>query len=95
MAMENKKMCFGVDTSSITLRDIMDKQFLELSMRAISTVDPNLNRRISRRSLCKAIPTFKNKPILGFFENGDFGTHDGTERHDNTTGLDYWDTLHG
>jgi hypothetical protein len=89
--MENKKMSFAVDTSSITLRDIMDRQFLELSMRAISTVDPNLNMtHFTKESLYKALPTFKNKPILGFFQNGDFGTHNGTERHDSSTGIDYW-----
>ena len=89
--MEKKKMCFAVDASSITLRDIMDKQFLELSMRAISTVDPNLNNtHFTEKSLREAIPTFKNKPILGFFKNGDFGTHNGTERHDNMTDSDYW-----
>ena len=89
--MENKKMSFAVDTSSITLRDIMDRQFLELSMRAISTVDPNLNMtHFTKKSLYKALPTFKNKPILGFFQNGDFGTHNGTERHDSSTGIDYW-----
>jgi hypothetical protein len=92
--MENKKLCFGVDASSITLREIMNRSFLELSMRAISSAKPNINMSwFTPDSLKKAIPTFKNKPILGFFQNGDFGTHDGVERRDIQTGIDYWDTL--
>ena len=40
----------------------------------------------------KGINTFKNKPILGYFGNNDFESHNGEYKNDPETGLDYWDT---
>ena len=40
----------------------------------------------------KGIETFKNKPILGYFGNNDFESHNGEYKNDPETGLDYWDT---
>ena len=63
-------------------------------MRAISSANPNRNGSwFTPESMAKALPTFVNKPILGYFENGDFVSHNGEWGHDSETELDYWDTL--
>ena len=94
--MENKKMSFAVDASSVTLTDLLGHDFCELHMRAISSVNPNLNDTwFTPESMRKALPTFRNKPILGYFGSGDFEQHNGVQRKDDETGLSYWDTLTG
>ena len=91
--MENKKLYFDIDVSQIDIRPILKKEFLELTMKAISTANPNRNNSwFTRESLVASIDTFKNKPILGYFENGDFVSHNGEWREDPETQQDYWDT---
>ena len=92
--MENKKLSFAVDASQIDIKPLLKKEFLELTMRAISTANPNRNNSwFTRESLVASIDTFKNKPILGYFENGDFVSHNGQWKEDPETNIDYWDTL--
>ena len=65
-------------------------------MRAISTANPNRNKSwFTRESMEASLDTFKNKPILGYFENGDFVSHNGEWKEDPETDVDYWDTLTG
>ena len=91
---KNTKMFLEVDASQIDIRQLLQKDFLELSMRAISSANPNRNNSwFTPEAMAKALPTFVNKPILGYFENGDFVSHNGTWGHDSETELDYWDTL--
>lgn len=91
--MEIKRMSFGVDAENITFKRILNDSFLSLSIKAISTINPNLcATHFTPESLEDAIPTFRNKPILGSFECGDFGSHDGQYREDAETGINYWDT---
>lgn len=92
--MENKKLSFAVDASQIDIKPLLKKEFLELTMRAISTANPNRNNSwFTRESLVASIGTFKNKPILGYFENGDFVSHNGQWKKDPETRMEYWDTL--
>ena len=91
---KNTKMFLEVDASQIDIRQLLQKDFLELSMRAISSANPNRNNSwFTPQAMAKALPTFINKPILGYFENDDFVSHNGTWGHDSETELDYWDTL--
>lgn len=91
--MESKKLFFEVDGSQIDFKSLLKKEFLELTMRPISTANPNRNNSwFTRESLFASKDTFKNKPILGYFENGDFVSHNGEWRADPETDLDYWDT---
>lgn len=92
--MDSKKMFFSVDTTKMSVKTILKKEFLELSMRAVSSANPNANNTwFTPESLEDAIPSFYNKPILGYFENGDFVSHNGKWSEDSELGLQYWDTL--
>lgn len=88
------KMVFDVDANQIKVKKLLKKDFLELSMKAISSANPNLNGSwFTPEAMEKALPTFYNKPILGCFSNGDFESHNGEWTNDDETGLSYWDTL--
>lgn len=92
--MDSKKLSFAIDASTIDIKPLLKKDFLELSMRAISSANPNRNKSwFTRESMEKSLHTFHNKPILGYFENGDFVSHNGDWNHDDETQMDYWDTL--
>lgn len=92
--MENRKLSFEVDASSIDIKQLLQKDFLELSMRVISDANPNVNKSwFTVESMEKSLHTFANKPILGYFENGDFVSHDGEWNYDSETEMSYWDTL--
>ena len=94
--MNNTKLFFEVDASQIDIKPILKKDFLELSMKAISSANPNRNNSwFTPESLHRAVEsqTFVNKPILGYFENGDFVSHNGEWGYDSETEMSYWDTL--
>lgn len=92
--MSSNRLLLEVDASSIDVRQLLQKDFLELSMRAISSANPNRNNSwFTPESMAAALPSFINKPILGYFENGDFVSHNGEWGYDSETELDYWDTL--
>lgn len=94
MLNNNRKMVFDVDANQIKVKKLLKKDFLELSMKAISSANPNRNRSwFTPEAMEKALPTFYNKPILGCFDNGDFVSHNGTWEKDGETGLSYWNTL--
>ena len=91
--MESKKLYFDMDATQIDIKSILKKEFLELRMRAISTANPNRNNSwFTKESLLASKDSFKNKPILGYFENGDFVSHNGEWKEDPETQIDYWDT---
>ena len=91
--MEKKTLRFEADATQIDIKSILKKEFVELKMRAISTANPNRNNSwFTKESLVNSKDTFKNKPILGYFENGDFVSHNGEWKQDPDTKLDYWDT---
>lgn len=92
--MEKTKLSFEVDASQIDIKPILKKDFLELSMKAISSANPNRNNSwFTEESMERSKGTFVNKPILGYFENDDFVSHNGDWKHDSETEMDYWDTL--
>lgn len=94
MLNNNKKLVFDVDANQIKIKKLLKKDFLELSMKAISNANPNRNMSwFTPEAMEKALPTFYNKPILGCFNNGDFESHNGSWEKDGETGMSYWDTL--
>ena len=94
MLNNNKKLVFDVDANQIKIKKLLKKDFLELSMKAISSANPNRNGSwFTPEAMEKALPTFYNKPILGCFNNGDFESHNGSWEKDGETGMSYWDTL--
>ena len=93
IAVESKKLYFDVDATQIDIKSILKKEFLELRMKAISTANPNRNNSwFTKESLLASKDSFKNKPILGYWENGDFVSHNGEWKEDPETNIDYWDT---
>lgn len=97
MDMENMQtLSFELSPNQLKYKTLLNKDFLLLEIWAISDVDPNRNdTHFTIESMKEALPTFKNKPIIGLFEKGDFGSHDGVYRKDIETGLNWWDTEHG
>lgn len=88
------KLLFEVDASQIDIKPLLKRDFLELSMRAISSANPNRNNSwFTKEAMEKGISTFKNKPILGYFENDDFVSHNGSWEKDPETKMEYWNTL--
>lgn len=96
--MENDKgiLQFDLSAKQIKYRDILNKEFIELEIYAISDINPNRNKsHFTLESMEKALPNVKNKPIVGFFENGDFTTHEGKADYDFETQKEFWNTEKG
>lgn len=89
----DKKMVFELSPKQLKYKDILDKDFLELEIYAISDVNPNRNQsHFTLESMQKSLASIRNKPILAFFDKGDFVEHNGVERYDPETDTYYWDT---
>lgn len=94
--MENNRLVFQLTPKQLKLKNLLSKDFLELEIWAISDILPNDNKtHFTLEGMQESLPTFKNKPILGFFDKGDFVEHNGQMAYDRETDSDYWDTEHG
>ena len=69
--------CFELDSNQVSIRNILNKNFLEIEIHAISNAKPNRNKSyFTPESMQKGIETFSDKPILGFFnKQNDFESH--------------------
>lgn len=93
-----KTLTFSLSPKQLRYREILGKEFLEMEIYAISDINPNLNKThfvtsglekfVERRGAV-------NKPILGFFEKNDFGSHDGFRDVDPETKTTFWNTERG
>ncbi len=89
---------FSLSPKQIKFKDILSKEFVELEIWAISDVDPNRNNsHFTYESLKKAVESgsMKNRPIVGFFENNNFTTHEGHADYDLELDKEYWNTERG
>ena len=89
---------FNLSPKQIKFKDILSKEFVELEIWAISDVDPNRNNsHFTYESLKKAVEngSMKNKPIVGFFENNNFTTHEGHADYDLELDKEFWNTEKG
>lgn len=89
---------FNLSPKQIKFKDILSKEFVELEVWAISDADPNRNNsHFTYESLKKAVEngSMKNKPIVGFFENNNFTTHEGHADYDLELDKEYWNTERG
>lgn len=94
--MEKDILKFDLSPKQIRFKDILNKEFIELEIWAISTINPNRNNsHFTLESLQDALPHCKNKPIVGFFENNDFTTHEGKTDYDPELGKEFWNTERG
>ena len=78
MSEEKNILQFDLTPKQIKYREILDKEFVELEVYAVSDIDPNRNgSHFTYDSMKKVVEngSFKNKPIVGFFKNNDFTTH--------------------
>ena len=96
MENEIKTMKFELSSSQLKYRDILNKEFLELEVWAISDIDPNRNNsHFTKESMENALSTFKNKPIVGLFQKGDFVDHAGYVDYDNELQKQFWNVEGG
>lgn len=89
---------FDLSPKQIKFKDILSKEFVELEVWAISDVNPNRNNsHFTYESLKKAVEngSMKNKPIVGFFENNNFTTHEGHADYDLELDKKFWNTEKG
>ena len=87
-------MTFSLEADKIKLKKILSGNFLQLEMRAVSEGENRNKSYFSLESLQNALPSFINKPILGYFntKEGDFESHNGVWKKDPDTEEPYWDT---
>lgn len=94
--MGDEKMMFDLNSQQIKYKDILNKEFLELEVYAISDIKPNRNKtHFNLEAMQNALPDIKNKPIVGFFDKGDFEAHNGQIQLDSELNIRYWDTTYG
>ena len=64
---ERKVMKEFFEASEIDFHSLLNKDFLGLSIKAVSSANPNRNKTwFTKESLIDAIPTVYGKPILGY-----------------------------
>lgn len=98
MSEEKNILKFDLTPKQIKYREILDKEFVELEVYAVSDIDPNRNgSHFTYDSMKKVVEngSFKNKPIVGFFKNNDFTTHEGEAGYDFELEKEYWNTERG
>ena len=92
--MDKTVLKFDLSPKDIRIRNILNKEFLELDIYAISDIYPNRNEStFTKESLENSKDTCYNKPILGSFDTlaDDFREHNGEERYDKEFETEYWD----
>lgn len=94
----SKILNFELNSKDFKIKELLEGDFLQLQMYAISDAFPNNNRSYFEPEAMKAaIPTFFNKPILGNFSvnkgpMGDFKAHEDNGLHyDPELELTYFD----
>lgn len=96
MENEIKTMKFELNSKQLKYRDILNKEFLELEVWAISDINPNRNNsHFTKESMENALSTFKNKPIVGLFQKDDFVDHAGRIDYDNELHKQFWNVESG
>ena len=87
-------MVFSLEADRIKLKKILGGNFLQLEMKAISEGENRNHSSFSLEAMRDALPSFRNKPILGYFntKEQDFESHNGAWKRDSETDTPYWDT---
>lgn len=71
MSEEKNILQFDLSSKQIKYREILDRDFVELEVYAVSDIDPNRNgSHFTYESMKKAVEngSMKNKPIVGFLK---------------------------
>lgn len=81
-----------VDNKNVKIRNILNKDFLEVELYAVADHYPNRNNSaFTLESMKDALPSFYNKPILGSFRYDDFQGHESNYVVDAESGEGYFD----
>lgn len=95
MGKNGKILKFDLSKDVIQVRNILQQQFLNIRIKAISDIFPNRNNsHFTKESMIKALPTFFNKPILCNYlvDKDDRGGHDSNGmRYDIDNGIMFED----
>ena len=96
---ENKNILqFNLSPKQIKFKNILNKEFVETEIWAVSDIDPNRNKsHFTLESMERVVAngSIKNKPIVGFFKENDFTTHEGAADYDIELQNEYWNTERG
>ena len=96
---ENKNILqFNLSPKQIKFKNILNKEFVEMEIWAVSDIDPNRNKsHLTLESMERVVAngSIKNKPIVGFFKENDFTTHEGVADYDIELQNEYWNTERG
>lgn len=96
---ENKNILqFNLSPKQIKFKNILNKEFVETEIWAVSDIDPNRNKsHFTLESMERVVAngSIKNKPIVGFFKENDFTTHEGVADYDIELQNEYWNTERG
>lgn len=96
---ENKNILqFDLSPKQIKFKNILNKEFVETEIWAVSDIDPNRNKsHFTLESMERVVTngSIKNKPIVGFFKENDFTTHEGAADYDIELQNEYWNTERG
>ena len=96
--MGEENIRFDLTSQQIKFKNVLNKEFVEMEVWAISTTDPNRRQtHFTKESLDEQIEKkgVQNKPIVAFFENNDFTTHEGKTDYDNEYDQKYWNVEKG
>ena len=86
------RQTFDLQSDRILLKEIIKKEFLGIEIWAINDDNPNNNfSHFVPEYYSKSMPSFINKPILGYFAQGDFKAHEGSNAKDTEMDITYWD----
>jgi hypothetical protein len=89
---------FDLSSKQIKFKNILNKEFVEMEIWAVSDIDPNRNKsHFTLESMERVVANglIKNKPIVGFFKENDFTTHEGVADYDIELQNEYWNTERG
>ena len=90
---EKKILKFDLQSKDLQVKNLLNQEFLNISIKAISSANPNRNRsHFTPDSLRKATSTCYNKPILAHFkpEENDFGAHEDNGLHYDSENDNYY-----
>lgn len=90
------RQTFDLQSDRLLLKEIIKKEFLAIEIWAINDDNPNNNySHFVAEDYGKSLPSFVNKPILGYFDQGDFKAHEGKIAKDKEMDIIYWDNSKG
>lgn len=94
---EQNKKSFVLDSKSLKIKEVLNQDFLAIEIYAISEGETRNPCGFTLDSMEKAIPTFYNKFILGYFnvtnnsaQEGEFEEHNSDIRYDQDLDEFYW-----